>query len=95
MASSSFLRKPMQNGVGARINRFGSQFSRGWPKQGEQFAGFAADILMVLSPWFTFGLPGVPRMRNRLIGTCLVLAPQGQPYPLCQQISLLNHRFFS
>src|SRR5712692_8672601 len=48
----------MQDGIGGVLHWFGSQFSSGRPKQGEQFGRQAPDVLVILSNWMPFVLPG-------------------------------------
>jgi hypothetical protein len=73
-----FLLEPgMQDGIGARIDRFGSQLPSGWSKQGEQFAGGASNILVILLCGHALWLPRGTGMRDRLIGTGLIFRPQG------------------
>jgi hypothetical protein len=85
----------MQDGVGGMLHQLGSQFSGGWTKQGEQFHRQASDILVSLSHWLTFHLPGRPGLGNGLIGSGFVLTPHLQSQLFCRQVRPLNHRFFS
>jgi hypothetical protein len=85
----------MQNGVGGALHRFGSQFSGHRAKQGQQFGGIASEVLMVLSNWLSFGLPGWPSLGNGLIGPCFIFTPDLQSQPFSLQVRSLNDRFFS
>ena len=70
---SEFALQPgMQNGIGTLLGCFGAEFSRGRPKQGEQFRGFSPEILMGLACRPIFDLPGTARLRDGLIRTSLV-----------------------
>ena len=50
---------------------------------------------MILGRRHAFRLKSVARVRNGLIRTRLILAPQGQTKSFSQDIGSLNHRFFS
>src|SRR6266567_397474 len=45
------LEPGMQNGIRALIDWFSSQFTSGWSKHRQHFAGLATNILMVLACW--------------------------------------------
>jgi hypothetical protein len=77
------------------INWFRSQFTCGWSKQGQHFAGVATNVLMILACRSSLRVKGVAGMGNGLIGTGFILTPQGQTQALCQQIGSLYDRFFS
>jgi hypothetical protein len=68
--SSQFLLEPgVQDGIGAVINGFCSQFAGRGSKQGEQFCGFPANILVILARWHSLWLPRRTGIRNGLIRT--------------------------
>src|SRR5947199_366776 len=72
------LQPGMQNGIGALLNRFGAQFSGRRSKQREQLCGFPSKILMSLAGWLVFPLPGLARLRDRLIRAGFILTPDLQ-----------------
>jgi hypothetical protein len=51
----------------------------GWAKQGQQFGRASPFIFMGLAGWVTFRLPRGSRLRNRLIGTRLILIQLHNP----------------
>src|SRR2546421_2599623 len=65
----------MQDGVRALIDRLSSQLSTSWPKQCQQFAGLASNVLMILARGLPFWLKAGARVRNGLIGTGLIFTP--------------------
>jgi hypothetical protein len=73
---------------------FGSQFSGGRPKQGEQFGRQAPDIVVILSNWVSFELPGWPRLGNGLIRSCFILTPDRQPETFSDQVGAFNDHLF-
>jgi hypothetical protein len=85
----------MQDGVGGALHRFGSQFSSGRAKQGQQFGGITSEVLMILSNWVSFGLPGRSSLGDGLIGPGFILTPDLQSQPFSRQVRSLNDRFFS
>jgi hypothetical protein len=58
----------MQHGIGHRDDPFGADLSGGGAKEREQFGGASPLILMGLSRWVAFRLPGEPRLRDGLRG---------------------------
>jgi hypothetical protein len=93
---SQFAHEPgMQDGIGALIDRFSPQFTSSWPKQRQEFARLATNILVILGRRPALQLKSVARVRNGLIWPCLILAPQGQAQSFSQDIGSLNYRFFS
>src|SRR5690348_11299320 len=89
------LEPRMQHRIGGVLHRLGTDFSGGRSQQGQQFGRLASRVLMGSTCRLLFGLPGGARLRNTLIGTTLVFAPQCQAEPLVGQIGPLNYRFFS
>ena len=74
-----FLLQPlMQDGIGTCGDTFHANLSCRWVKQGEQLGSPVLGVFMGLFPWFSFWLPMVPRIGDRLIGTCLILRPDRQ-----------------
>ena len=83
---SEFALQPgMQDSIGTLLDGFGTEFSRGGPKQSEQLRGFSSDILMCLTRWPIFQLPRRTRLRDGLIRTSLVFAPYLDPKPFANQ----------
>src|SRR5947209_9453529 len=93
---SEFTLQPgMQNGIGALLSRFGTQFSGRRSKQREQLCCFPSKILMSLACWLVFLLPGLARLRDSLIRASFILTPYLQAKPFADHIRSLNHlRFF-
>ena len=68
----------MEDGVRRVGDALGAQFTGGRAEQRQQLGRPAAHVLMRLTRGLTDRCPGGPRLRNRLVRTGLVLAPDGQ-----------------
>jgi hypothetical protein len=84
----------MQDGIGAALHRFSSHLSGRRTQQGEQLERLASNVLMGQARWLTLDVPGRARLRDRLLRTTLILAPQLQPKALSELIGALDHRLF-
>jgi hypothetical protein len=85
----------MQHRIRAVLHCLGTDFTSRGSQQGEQFGRLASHILVRPTRGLTFGLPRGARLRDTLIGTAFIFAPQLQAEPLGDHIGALNHRFFS
>jgi len=70
----------LQPGVQDRIpctrDAFGTHLARGRTEQGQQLGGATAQVLVRLADRPALGLPRLTGLRNRLLRTGLILAPQ-------------------
>jgi hypothetical protein len=73
------LEPRMEDDVRRVGDALGAQFTGGRAEQRQQLGGPAAHVLMRLTRGRTDRCPGGPRLRDRLVRTGLVLAPDGQP----------------
>jgi hypothetical protein len=65
----------MQHGIGGLLYRTGAHLTIGWMQQGQQFRRPAPDVLVRLMSRIAFFLPGRAGLRDGLIGTGFVFAP--------------------
>src|SRR5712692_2749219 len=81
------LQPRMQHRVGRVLDRLGPHVAGGWPQERQQLHRAAADVLVGSAGGLAFGLPGLARLGNRLVGTTFVLGPDRQsesfPYFVC------------
>jgi hypothetical protein len=80
----------VQDRIGGLLNAFQAHLAIAGMKQGEDFGGAIAEILVVLRLRLTFTVPTGGRIRHRLEGTRFILTPQGNPHALGQTIGLLD-----
>ena len=59
----------MQHRIGDGADSFGPYMAGGWTKEGEQFGGSPALILVRLQGWVRSRLPAGPWLRDSLIGS--------------------------
>jgi hypothetical protein len=85
----------MQDRIGALINRFGSQFSGRWPKQGQECGRLAPNVLVILLDGLSFWPARLSCYGNGLIGSRLVFAPHLEASLFSHRLGPLDHRFFS
>ena len=84
----------MQDGVGGLIHRLPAHLPRGGTEQGEQLGGAAPHILMGLARGVTSGLPGLPWVRDGLVGTGFIFAPHLQAQRLSAPIGPCDEFLF-
>ena len=84
----------MQHRIRSMLDSFGSHFSRGRAKQGQQFRRSISELFMRLLFWFARLMPVTSRRRNRLRGSGLILTPQRDACLFCGLVGPLNHAFF-
>jgi hypothetical protein len=90
-----FLLQPLvQDRIGTGSDAFDTNLSCRRVEEREQFGSPVLGVFMGLFPGFSFWLPMVPKVGNRLIGSCLILCPDGQPLLLGYGVGLLNQVFF-
>src|SRR5207302_10006318 len=85
----------VHNGVGALLHGLCTHFSSCRAKQGQQLGCPATEVLVGSTSRIAFRLEGRTRLRDTLIGTAFIFAPQLEPEPLGGDIGTLNYRFFS
>ncbi len=81
----------MQDGIGAALHRFSAHLSGRRTQQGEQLERLASNVLMGQARWLALEVPGRARLRDRLVRTSLILAPELQPEALSELIGALDH----
>src|SRR5437588_2322422 len=91
-----FLFEPgMQDRVGHREHAFGVEDARGWPKEGEQFGGAPALVLMGLHQRMPLRLPRGPRLRDSLIRPGFIFVELHDARGFRLLICELDQSFFS
>ena len=70
------LEPGVQDDIWSPGDTFGTYLARRRPEQRQQFGGATTDVLVRLRVGVSLRLPGLTGLRNRLIRTSLVLAPQ-------------------
>jgi hypothetical protein len=80
----------VQDCIGGLLNALQSHLAIVGMKQGEDFGGAIAQILVVLPLRLTFGVPTGSRIGYRLEGTGFILTPQSNAHALSQTIGLLD-----
>ena len=89
------LQPGMEHRIGARGDALDPHLASGRMKEGQQFGGPAADVLMRPADRATLRLPGSTRVGQRLERAGLVLAPDRQLPPLARRVRRLDQRFFA
>src|SRR2546421_11291534 len=85
----------MQHGIGSFEHAFGAHLAGGRTEEGEQFGGASALILMWLSGWMAFRLPGGSGLRDGLVGSSFIFVELHDPGSLCLLVGQLDYSFFS
>jgi hypothetical protein len=67
----------MQDRVGRSLHRLSTHLSARRMEQRQEFGGSSPDIFMRTPRRFALRLPGSAGLRDRLIGTGFILAPNG------------------
>jgi hypothetical protein len=80
----------MQNCIGDRDDTFRTQVTRGRSKEGEQFGGSTAFVLVWLQCGMLFRLPRRPWLRDGLVGSGLILTKLYDPSGFPLLVGLLN-----
>jgi hypothetical protein len=85
----------MQHGIGSAGHAFGPDPTAGGVEQRQQFRRPTPDVLMGLAGRFPRSLPRGPGLRNRLVGSGLILTPYRYPRGLRFPVRLLDTPLFS
>lgn len=73
----------------------GPHLPGGGAEQRQQRGRAVSDLLMRLPDRFSFWFPALAGIWDSLMGACLVLATQGNPYRFCLPVRPLDHPLVS
>jgi hypothetical protein len=85
----------MQNQIGAAGHAFDTHVAARRVKKGQQLGGAIAHILVRLADGLSTGLPTGSWIRASLIGSGLILRPNGQSQPFAQLIGAFDQLFLA
>jgi hypothetical protein len=85
----------MQDGIADRDDALGAKLAAGRAKEGQQFGGATALVLVGLEGGMAFGLPRGSWLGNGLVGTSLIFGEQRQACRFGLLVGQFNQSFFS